>query len=60
MGSADALRVQRAVLVGILRSRSQALEDWDFELKFPIEFKIEATPLSSKRVPSRKKSGSSK
>lgn len=54
MGSVDALRAQRAVLIGLLRRRSQGLDYWDIELKFPIEFKIEATPLSLQASPASK------
>jgi len=42
MGSTDALREMRATLVSLILARGQ----WDVELKFPIEFKIESTPLS--------------
>jgi len=46
MGAEDGIREARRLLVRLIRARENQLEQWDVELKFPVEFAIERTPVS--------------
>jgi len=46
MGAESDLRERRALIVSIIHARAKALKEWDIEIKFPVEFAIERTPVS--------------
>lgn len=54
LGGGRRLIEHRAKLVDLLKARAASLE-WDIELKFPVELKIEATPLSLQASPESKR-----